>query len=734
MVAAVREGKLEASELAGSMGRVLPIASAMGVRFDEVGAAFAALSRTGTNAAEAATQVRGIMSSLLRPTKQAEEALTGMGLSSEGLRTQLREEGLLATLQTLSDKFAGNEAAAASVFGNIRALSGVMDLMGENVATTEQIFASMTDTTGVLDKAFAVTSETAEFKFSQAMADMKTMLVDVGTAVLPIVLTLLEGVQTMVSAFGGLPGPLKLAAAAMVAFVIASGPIGQIALAVGGLLYVVGKMGEEAKKAKTRQQSLTDEFKAALTDEFKAANDPASTMIDRMKEMADAIEDVGDESEGLDKRFDTLIGSQTAMSMAMDNEVLGAFGRLELSMDHVALAAKNGTDLFQDMQDTYQDFGPDVEKLREHLVGLEGAEAAVATRLIDAMEAGTITRDEFLKMIDVVDETADAFDDQREALAENAEEFIKSADAAKLLNNANVDGEKLLGEWAEAGIGYVQQAQMISAITLDLTDQVDNFSVEAERAGIKTGEMGAAAGETEPLMADLTEEIGLTAETTRELFEDFSKLMGMFISEGQAINNSKLLMAEFDDIIAGLTDSNGELIGTLPELRQQYYDMATEASTALDELVQSGLDVDSPEVQAATTAFLASLDVMAETAQINTTEFDRMHDSLSRMVGMVVPITIDVTENVHSAVSSFDPQARIGDTYYGASGGVVTKPTLALIGESGPEAVVPLSQSPGSMPLDEFSGSGSTVINVTSQATPADIEAAVKFAMLSSPY
>ena len=58
MVTAVREGKLEAGELAQSMGRVLPLASAMGVEFHEVGAAFAALSRTGTNAAEASTQIQ----------------------------------------------------------------------------------------------------------------------------------------------------------------------------------------------------------------------------------------------------------------------------------------------------------------------------------------------------------------------------------------------------------------------------------------------------------------------------------------------------------------------------------------------------------------------------------------------------------------------------------------------------------------------------------------------------
>jgi TP901 family phage tail tape measure protein len=43
----------------------LPLASAMGVDFNEVGAAFAAMSRTGTNAATSGTQLRQILSSLL---------------------------------------------------------------------------------------------------------------------------------------------------------------------------------------------------------------------------------------------------------------------------------------------------------------------------------------------------------------------------------------------------------------------------------------------------------------------------------------------------------------------------------------------------------------------------------------------------------------------------------------------------------------------------------------------
>jgi TP901 family phage tail tape measure protein len=187
LVASVREGKLEASSLSGAMGRVLPLASAMGVQFHEVGAAFAALSRTGTDANEAATQIRGIMAALLKPTTKAEKALKEMGLSSEKLRKQLKEKGLLSTLQTLKKEFGGNSAAAASVFGNVRALSGVLDLMGSNSATTVAIFESLAAAVGDTDKAFAVTADTAGFKYRKAIEGAKNAMIQLGDAVAPAI-------------------------------------------------------------------------------------------------------------------------------------------------------------------------------------------------------------------------------------------------------------------------------------------------------------------------------------------------------------------------------------------------------------------------------------------------------------------------------------------------------------------------------------------------------------------
>jgi len=201
---AVREGKLEPAELAGAMGQVLPISSALGVGFDEVGAAMAAMSRTGTDASTAATQLRQILATVAKPTGEANEALANMGLSAAGLREQIKEEGLFATLQTLTEAFDGNIEATSAVFGNIRALSGVLDLMGPNVEGTAQIFANMTDDVGALDDAFAAMEDTAGFKMNKALETAKVSLLGVGDILLPIAARLLDSLMPVIDSLGPL--------------------------------------------------------------------------------------------------------------------------------------------------------------------------------------------------------------------------------------------------------------------------------------------------------------------------------------------------------------------------------------------------------------------------------------------------------------------------------------------------------------------------------------------------
>lgn len=63
---------------------------------------------------------------------------------------------------------------------------------------------------------------------------------------------------------------------------------------------------------------------------------------------------------------------------------------------------------------------------------------------------------------------------------------------------------------------------------------------------------------------------------------------------------------------------------------------------------------------------------------------------------------------------------------HGATGGIVTRPTMALIGEAGPEAVIPLNQMPGASPLGALGGGGTTVINITTNADPNQVIQAIK--------
>jgi hypothetical protein len=155
----------------------------MGVSFAEVGGILAGMSKTGTDASTAVTQLRQIMSSILKPTAEANRTLESLGLSAEGLRQQIREKGLFNTLETLNDAFAGNEEITAKVFGNVRALSGVFDLLGPSLEDNREIVRLMTDDIGVLDEAFGIVEETVKFKFDKAMATAKDGLLGIGLAI-----------------------------------------------------------------------------------------------------------------------------------------------------------------------------------------------------------------------------------------------------------------------------------------------------------------------------------------------------------------------------------------------------------------------------------------------------------------------------------------------------------------------------------------------------------------------
>ena len=229
LVAAVREGKLEASELAGAMGGVIPIASNMGVGFNEVGAALAAMSRTGTNAAVGATQLTAILASIKKPTEEASQTFIAMGTSQEEVSKSLAEKGLMPTLLDLSERLKATGTDATKIFPNIRALKGVLDLTGKGVNDNVKIFDALNNTLGATDEAFEKTSESASFKFKQGMETMKASLLEIGQVILPAVVKAVQSlsgfIKNLTDKFNDLSPTTKKIALTLASIAAAAGPV-----------------------------------------------------------------------------------------------------------------------------------------------------------------------------------------------------------------------------------------------------------------------------------------------------------------------------------------------------------------------------------------------------------------------------------------------------------------------------------------------------------------------------
>jgi len=138
---AVRLGQFAPEELAGALGRVIPISAELGVSFQETTGLIAALTKGGLSASEAVTGIRGAMQAFIKPTEEAKKMMEQYGLTSEGVAESIEQDGFLSTLTKLREAFGDNQEDFTKVIGSIEGLSAVFSLTGENTEAYAEIVA-----------------------------------------------------------------------------------------------------------------------------------------------------------------------------------------------------------------------------------------------------------------------------------------------------------------------------------------------------------------------------------------------------------------------------------------------------------------------------------------------------------------------------------------------------------------------------------------------------------------
>lgn len=277
LVATVREGKAGAETIATALGRVIPIASEMGVEFEEVGATIAALTRVGASAEEASTALAAALQSMLTPGTKAETTLRRFELSVSDVRRSIKERGLLDTLLELKETFGDNETAMAEVFSNARALRGILGLVGNNAEEVREVFRELGFATGALDKAYAAWAETIDGRLSIAMTNFEEQSIRLGSIVLPALATSLEKV---VDLFSGMAEASRDAGAAIV-------EVGEVSLE--GLFQQLKNINRELETLEQNQYG------------------PISSTINRLLGGSGEFETAGGSREELEARRETVI-------------------------------------------------------------------------------------------------------------------------------------------------------------------------------------------------------------------------------------------------------------------------------------------------------------------------------------------------------------------------------------------------------------------------------------------
>ena len=231
-------GKTTVDELASSMGRVIPTASAYNVSIDNLCASYVAMTKGGIATAEATTYTKSMLNELSDSGSTVGKVLQEQTGKSFG---QLMAEGysLADVIDILGKSVDGDKEKFAQLFGSAEAGTGALAILNGGTNEFNATLTEMQNSTGAASTAMNQMNDTSAHKMQVAMNDMKNAAIELGGAFAPVMTGIASVVGTLASAFSNLPQPVQTVIAVMLGVVAVASPV---LLAVGGIISVVGSL------------------------------------------------------------------------------------------------------------------------------------------------------------------------------------------------------------------------------------------------------------------------------------------------------------------------------------------------------------------------------------------------------------------------------------------------------------------------------------------------------------
>jgi TP901 family phage tail tape measure protein len=204
---AVKDGQTTFEELSGTLGRVAPIASSVGISINEVAGTIGFLTKSGLQTDQAITGLRSAITAIIKPSADAIKVAKDLNLQFgiEGLKAA---GGFAQFLDKVKVATNGSSTAIAKLFGDVNAINAVTSIVNGNFADFNKVLEQNKNALGATAKAAQEVKNSFDFKAAQAEQQFKNLALTLGVLLTPALTTLTTGLKTFSGLFQG--GNLEL--------------------------------------------------------------------------------------------------------------------------------------------------------------------------------------------------------------------------------------------------------------------------------------------------------------------------------------------------------------------------------------------------------------------------------------------------------------------------------------------------------------------------------------------
>lgn len=183
MFATVQGGKTTFAELSDSLFNVAPAAAAAKVNFQEVNAAIATLTASGTPTSVATTQLRAALTGLQAPSKDLDAIFQELGYKNAQLA--IESKGLGFALDAVKDASGGSNGELQKLLGSSEAVAAANVIAGTGARKFADELARQKDSAGAATGAYEEMQKSASVQFDRLKVQLQNVGITLGAAILP---------------------------------------------------------------------------------------------------------------------------------------------------------------------------------------------------------------------------------------------------------------------------------------------------------------------------------------------------------------------------------------------------------------------------------------------------------------------------------------------------------------------------------------------------------------------